>query len=141
MKKTMTIDYDEYMSHLDDKDNLRKEIEKFRKELFNKNQELKFIKENAEEILVIEKSIDGTIIESKRKEKDAISEIVTENIKLMNRIHDLKDEISELKEKNSLIIEDFEDIKQNYNLIIDNLNKKIKNLTSRSLFNRIFNKK
>jgi len=142
MKKTMTIDYNEYMSLINSKDELRKQMEILKKEVFKKNEELSFIKDNAEEILVIEKTEDGSKIESRRKEKDVISSIVNENMKLMEKLEKTKEKLSELKDEFDLIKYEYEDyLKLNHELKINNFENKIQKLEKRNILQRIINKK
>ena len=138
----MTIDYNEYMSLINSKDNIRREMNLLKKEIFKKNEELSFIKDNAEEILIIEKTEDGTKLESRRKEKDVISNIVSENIKLMEKLGETKEELMDLKDEFYLIKNEYEDfLKQNLDLKIQYLENKILKLENRNIIQRIINKK
>ena len=144
MHKMINIEFDEYMILMDNKNILQSEITKLKKIISTKSEELKFIKDNSEEILVITKTDDGTKVESKRKENDAISDIVKENTKLFDKLFSLKNELEIIKEEFSLMKNEY---KEEVDIVIDQKNKinllsnNIKKIENRNLFQRILNKK
>ena len=136
MNKTITIDYQEYMKIFDDRDNLNREKQELNKHIRILTDEINFLKNAGEDILVIYKNDDVKEYEIKVKEKQVLYNIVNSVNELINKNGDLKDINQELKstlDKSFQLIEQLKDENQNQE-------KELKELKNRNILERIFKK-
>ena len=137
MNKTITVDFGEYMKIFDDRDNLNKEKEGLNRQIRKLNDEIIFLKNMGEDILVIHKN-EGEIknLEFKVKEKQAMTDIVNTANELINKNENLKDINQELKSTLDKAFQLIEQLKEEN----QKQEKELKDLKSRKILDRIFNK-
>jgi len=135
MNKMLYIDAREIENYQKTISKLRNELEETRKKNISLSNEINFLKENGENILVIEKNSDNNIYEYKSTEKELLSLIVSENKEIRNKFDTLLRHKDNLENQKQIILLKYQELKNNIIL----LNNYITYLENRSLKERIFN--
>jgi uncharacterized protein YukE len=126
------------MRFFDAQANFNKEKQELNRQIMKLNDDIKFIKNMGEDILVIHK-VRGEVnnLEFKVKEKQAMSDIISTANDIIKKNEILKDINQELKstlDKSSQLIEQLKEENKRQE-------DEIKSLKNRNIFKRIFNKK
>ena len=135
MNKMLYIDAREIENYQKTISKLRNELEETRKKNISLSNEINFLKENGENILVIEKNSDNNIYEYKSTEKELLSLIVSENKEIRNKFDTLLRHKDNLENQKQIILLKYQELKNNIIL----LNNYITYLENRRLKERIFN--
>lgn len=142
MKKMVTVDYDEYIKYSTTIDDLRKHVEELNKFSISLQNEIKFLKDSGENILVIVKSTDKPDVhEYKSDEKNVILDLVTENQKVRERYDELSRKNDNLENQKAMILLKYQEMDNFYKNQIDKLNDRINSIEQRGILDRIVNKK
>jgi len=137
MKTTMLVDYEEIERYQYRIEELRKQTDQLNKHIQNLEKEIKFLKDNGDEILVIIKT-EGRpdYHEYKTSEKCIITDMIVENNKVRDKNDSLTNQNYILEQNLNKSNEENNNLKSN----IESLNERIKMLENRKLWNRIINK-
>ena len=142
MNKTITIDFYELEKYSKQIEYQRNTIENLNKQIYNLQQEIEFLKEGGDEILVIIKHENKPDYhEYKTKEKSIITDLIQENNNIRNKNEDLINKINNLENNIINMNIAIEQLKNLYEKEIFKYNNQIKEIENRNLLNRIFNKK
>jgi len=118
---------------------LRNELEQIRIEKLNLTEDIKFLKDNGEEILVIVKKPDNDIYEFRSSEKELLLELVSENQNVREK-HDniirIKDNIENQKQ---MLILKYHEMSSSYQKEINDLTSYVETLEKRNIFERVVN--
>jgi len=140
------IDADEIDKYHKDIMVLRNDAEKLRKEKFELSNDLKFLKDSGEEILVIVKDNDNKAYEYKSTEKELLSELVSENKQMRISIDELSRLKDNIENQKQMLILKYHEISNKYTTDMKNQNDDIKKLLQyinyledRPLYSRIKN--
>lgn len=138
MEKMLYIDAREIENYQKELSALRNEVEESRKKIFSLTNEIKFLKDSGEEILVIEKA-DNNIIEYKSTEKELLSKLVSENKEVRDKYDEISRHKDNLENQKQIIILKYQELENKYSNDIKTLKDYIKTLEDRTLSQRIFN--
>jgi hypothetical protein len=138
MEKMIYIDAREIEFYQKEVSELRKNMEESRKKIISLTNEINFLKDSGEEILVIEKS-DNDIFEYKSTEKELLTKLVSENKEVRDKYDDVLRYKDNLENQKQIIILKYQELENNYKNDIEKLNKYISFLENRSLTGRIIN--
>lgn len=138
MEKMLYIDAREIERYQNELSLLRNEVEQSRKKVNRLTEEVKFLKDSGEDILVIEKS-DNNVIEYKSTEKELLSKLVSENKDVRDKYDELSRYKDNLENQKQIIILKYQELENKYNNDIKSLKGYIKKQGDRSLTQRIFN--
>ena len=128
MNTTITIDINEYNRYFTTIDNLRKEVERLNKIIIQYQKDIAFLKDSGENVLIIERKA-NSVYEYKAKEREILSEMVSENQKVRMKNDELNINLQEALLKI-----------QELNTKISGVVAKYDHLKKRSLWDRIMNK-
>lgn len=137
MITSVTIDYSEVLKYQKEIENLQKDKKGLQKQILELLEEIKFLKNSGDDILVIIKNGDNTIrYEFIEKEKKSITDIITTANELINKNEQLKTDYYNIKSHEEVLkIELTEEIKEN-----DKLRNELKKIESRGFWARVKNK-
>jgi hypothetical protein len=138
MEKMIYIDAREIEFYQKEVSELRKNMEESRKKIISLTNEINFLKDSGEEILVIEKS-DNDIFEYKSTEKELLTKLVSENKEVRDKYDDVLRYKDNLENQKQIILLKYQELENNYKNDIEKLNKYISFLENRSLTGRIIN--
>ena len=138
----VTIDYQEYLSFNQTIDKLRTEIDTYRKEMNKLKEEIKFLKDSGENILVIVKDRDKPDVhEYKTNEKNVLTDLVEENYRVRERYDELSRKIDNVENQKSIIILKYKEMETIYKGHLEKLEDYLDYLENRSFWARLKNKK
>ncbi|NPV12879.1 MAG: hypothetical protein HPY57_13995 [Ignavibacteria bacterium] len=138
----VTISYDEYEKYLTTIDQLRTQIQNYQTEIIKLKQEIAFLKDSGENILVIIKDKDKPDVhEYKTTEKNILTDLVAENYRVRERYDELSRKIDNVENQKQLIILKYKEMESIYKAQISKLEEYIKYLEERGFLDRIKNKK
>ena len=132
------IDAQEVEQYQREISNLRNRVEKLQSEKHKINQELKFLKDSGDEILVIEKS-ENDIIEYKSTEKELLSKIVSENQTVREKYDMILREKDNIDNQKQIVLLKYKELEHKHETDVNKLKTYITYLENRTLKDRIFN--
>ena len=139
MKKMVYIDAQEIERYQNTINNLREENDLTRIEKKKLLDEIKFLKDSGDEILVIEKNGVNDIYEYKSTEKELLTSLVHENQELRDRYDSLLRERDNLENQKQIVIMKYHEMENSYKNTITTLRNNIKIMNERGVFSRLFN--
>ena len=135
----MTIDHDEYMNLIQIRDSVKQEVAQLKRKLIQQEDEIKFLKDMGENVLIVVKDEAGKSYEFKSHEKEALLELVESYNNLREDSEGFLKEILNLQQNiHKIQVENREQL-ENYLDQIEILKGKIKDLRKRTLWQRIRN--
>jgi hypothetical protein len=140
MRRIMTIEYEEYMQLVEIRDTVQQEIKELKRTIFQQANEIKFLKNMGENVLVIKEDKQGQIYEFRSPEKDALLELVNTYNQLQTKHENLIQEIGTLQtqiQKQQYFYR--EQIENNLDQI-ESYQVELETLKKRKLWARIWNK-
>lgn len=142
MNRSITIDYSEIENYQSRLEQQRKHIDNLNTQITQLNQEIKFLKDSGDEILVIVKHENKPDYhEYKTREKSIITDLIVENNSVRNKNEDLANQVRMLESNMMKLNNELEQIKNNYETQMFNIKQKLSEIENRGLFARIVNKK
>ena len=140
MKKMIYLDAQEIEKYQNTIFQLRNEIETSRKDKAKIVNELRFLKDSGEEILVIVKDLNNDVYEYKSTEKELLNKLVSENKEVRDKYDSVLRERDNIENQKQMIILKFHEMDNIYKTKITELNTYIDYLETRSLVDRVQNK-
>lgn len=146
MKTLIQITYNEYENFINTIDTLRREqhkiVQESQIEINKLNEEIKFLKDSGENILVIVKHQDKPDVhEYKSTEKNIITDLVQENYRIRDRYDELSRQIDNVENQKQMIILKYKEMETIYKNQLDKLESHINSLENRGIWSRIKNDK
>ncbi len=144
MKTLIQISYNEYENFINTIDSLRREQNKIVQETqieINKlKEEIKFLKDSGENILVIIKHQDKPDVhEYKSSEKNVITDLVQENYRIRDRYDELSRKIDNVENQKQMIILKYKEMETIYKTQLTQLEDHISELENRGVWSRLLN--
>lgn len=140
MEKLINIPYSDYEKYISTIDTLRLQNRQKQLELNKLRDEIIFLKDGGENILVIVKHLDKPDVhEYKTDEKNILIDLVQENAKIRERYDELSRKIDNVENQKQLIILKYKEMEHIYKNQISSLEYYIEELENRDLWSRIKN--
>jgi len=140
MRKVVTVDYQEIVNYTQTIDQLRNQITVFRTQIKNLNDDVSFLKDSGENILVIVKNQDKPDVhEYKTTEKNVLTDLVQENYRVRERYDELSRKIDNVENQKNLLILKYKEMETIYKDQLKTLENYVEFLEERSLMSRIKN--
>lgn len=140
MRRIMTIEYEEYMQLVEIRDTVQQEIKELKRTIFQQANEIKFLKNMGENVLVIKEDKQGQIYEFRSPEKDALLELVNTYNQLQTKHENLIQEIGTLQTKIQKQQYFYREQIENNLDQIESYQVELETLKKRKLWARIWNK-
>jgi len=141
MKKMIYLDAQEIERYQNTILQLRNEVESSRKEKTKLINDLRFLKDSGEEILVIVKDLNNDVYEYKSTEKELLNNLVQENKEVREKNDTISRDRDNIENQKQMLILKYHEMDNIYKNQIKDLNIYIDYLEDRSLKDRVTNKK
>jgi hypothetical protein len=139
MKKMIYLDSQEIERYQQTITSLRNDLDIVRRENNQSKTELKFLKENGDDILVIVKNSDNDVYEYRSTEKELMLKLVSEN----QSVREKYDEVVRVKDNSEnqkqMLMLKYHEMNNDYKKKVEDLTKYINFLENRTFYQRISN--